>query len=291
LGLEFLKQHRQRHSGGRMDVMQQEDSPALCFQSLHGPLHNGLRGDAPEPVVGDHIRTPGHQRLRRQVMIDRASPAQTRNSEKRRKCLRITQCGIDGGYTTLNLGFDPLQWQALESERMVLTMSADGMARVVNATDHGRILVRHPTNQEVGSLNALRGQRIKNDVAIGRQRAVIESQDDFMVVERQTLLVLHAANFAEFAWADGELSARTERVWIAWASVPPGRSAGDSPENKQNTNQTHLASDAYLISRLLAHHTAKGMPIYKIRHERSLKIPSHTLECDQFETLTVCDTV
>jgi len=112
-----------------------------------------------------------------------------------------------------------------------------------------------------------------------------------MVIERQTLLVLHAANFTEFAWADGELSARAERVWIARASVRPGRSASDSHENKQNTNETHLASDAYLISRLLAHPTAKVMPIYKIRHERSLKIPSHTLECDQFETLTVCDTV
>ena len=98
-----------------------------------------------------------------------------------------------------------------------------------------------------------------------------------MVIERQTLLVLHTSNFTEFAWADGELSARTERVWIAWASVPPGRSAGDSHENKQNTNETHLASDAYLISRLLAHPTAKLMPICKIRHERSLKIPSYTL--------------
>ena len=66
-----------------------------------------------------------------------------------------------------------------------------------------------------------------------------------MVVERQTLLVLHAANFTEFAWADGELSARAERVWIAWASVRPGRSASDGHENKQNTNETHLDSDAY----------------------------------------------
>ena len=219
MGLELLKQHWQRHSGGRMDVMQKQDATALCFQSLHGPLHNGLRGDAPEPVVGDHIRAPGHQRLRRQVVIDRAGPAQTRNSEKRRKCLHITQRGIDGGYTALNLGFDPLQWQALESERMVLTMSANGMASVVDAPDHGRILVRHPANQEVGNLNALRRQRIKNDVAVGRQRTVIESQDDFMVIERQTLLVLHAANFTEFAWADGEHAARAERVWIARASV------------------------------------------------------------------------
>ena len=109
-----------------------------------------------------------------------------------------------------------------------------------------------------------------------------------MVVERQTLLVLHAANFTEFAWADGELSARAKRVWITWASVRPGRSASDGHENKQNTNETHLASYAYLISRLLAHPTAKVMPIYKIRHERSLKIPSHTLECDKFETPTVC---
>src|SRR3974377_568668 len=240
MGLELLKQHWQRHSGGRMDVMQQEDASTLCFQSLHGPLHNGLRGDAPEPVVGDHIRTPGHQRLRRQVMVYRAGPAQTRNSEKREKCLRITQRGIDGGYPTLNLGFDPLQWQALESERMVLTMSADGMARVVAARDPGRILVRHPAKQEVGSLNALRRQRIKNDVAIGRQRTVIESQDDFMVIERQTLLVLHAANFTEFAWADGELSARTERVWIARASVRPGRAATDGHEKKQKTNKNHL---------------------------------------------------
>jgi len=66
-----------------------------------------------------------------------------------------------------------------------------------------------------------------------------------MVVERQTLLVLHAANFTEFAWANGEHAARAERVWIARASVRPGRSASDSHENKQNTNETHLDSDAY----------------------------------------------
>ena len=97
-------------------------------------------------------------------------------------------------------------------------MSADGMASVVDAPDHGRILVRHPTNQEIGSLYALRRQGIKNDVAVGRQWPVIESQDDFMVIERQTLRVLHAANFTEFAWADGELSA-VER--LPWRQLPP----------------------------------------------------------------------
>jgi hypothetical protein len=102
---------------------------------------------------------------------------------------------------------------------MILGMSADRMASIVDAPDNGRILVRHPANQEIGSLNALRRQNIQNDVAVGRQRPVIERDDNLMIVEWQSLLVLHTANFIEFALADTEHATRTQRIWISWASV------------------------------------------------------------------------
>jgi hypothetical protein len=130
-----------------------------------------------------------------------------------------SQCGIDRGDTALDLRPDPLQWQPLQSERMILGMSADGMASIVDAPDNRRILVRHPPNEEISGLNALRSQNIQKDVAVGRQRPVIKSENHFMVIKRQSLLVLHTANFIEFAWTDGEDATRAERVWIPWATV------------------------------------------------------------------------
>jgi hypothetical protein len=58
--------------------------------------------------------------------------------------------------------------------------------------------------------------------------AVIEGDHHLMVVERQRLLVLHAADLAEFAWADGKDAAGAERVWIARARLRRGRGKGFS---------------------------------------------------------------
>ena len=54
----------------------------------------------------------------------------------------------------------------------------------------------------------MRRQDIENDVSVRREWAVVESEHDLMVVERQRLLVLHAANVADFVGANGKHAAR-----------------------------------------------------------------------------------
>jgi len=59
--LQFLEQSRKRHSGCGMNIMQQQDATALGFEALYGTLHNLLRSDAPEPVVGNNVSAPIHK--------------------------------------------------------------------------------------------------------------------------------------------------------------------------------------------------------------------------------------
>lgn len=73
--LELLEQRRQRYSRGGVDVVQQQDATAFGLQPLQRPLHDGLRADVPEPVVGDHVRAPGHQRLRGEEIVRRFGAA------------------------------------------------------------------------------------------------------------------------------------------------------------------------------------------------------------------------
>ena len=72
----------------------------------------------------------------------------------------------------------------------------------------------------------MRRQNPENDVGVGREWAVVEREDDLMVVERQHLLVLHAANVTEFMGTNGKHSARAERVGIAGTFRSKGRNAG-----------------------------------------------------------------
>ena len=173
----------------------------------------------PEPIVGDHIGAPGHQRLRGEEIVRRFGAAQSGDAEKWRHGFCIADRAIDRSDAVVDLVFNPLQRQSLESERMVLAVGADGMPLIVDTPDYGRISMRHLADEKIGGFHALRRQRIENEVGIGRQRAVVESDHHLMVVERQRLLVLHAADLAEFARADGEDAASAERVRIARARI------------------------------------------------------------------------
>src|SRR5262245_64852585 len=135
----------------------------------------------------------------------------------------------------------------LEGAWMVLAVSADGMAFVVDAPDDGRIGTRHLADQEIGGLHALRRQRLENDAGIGRQWAVVEGNHHLVVLQRQRLLVLHGAEQGKFAGIDGQHPAGAEGVWIAGARLragrdgPPGQNA-----NTQSNDETHRASLNYL---------------------------------------------
>jgi len=216
---EFLEDHRQRHCGGRVDVVQQQDAAALRLQPADRPFDDLLRADAAEPVVGDYVRAPGHQMLRGQETLVHLGTAEAGNPEERRHGFRVADRGVDRGDPAFDLLLDPRQAQALEAERMIETVRADRMALVVHAPQHPRVGMRHLADNEISRLHALRGERIEDEVAVGRQRAVVEGDHHLMIGERQRLLVLHAADAREFVRTDGEHARGAERVAMAGTDV------------------------------------------------------------------------
>ena len=167
-----------------MDVVQQQDAAALGVQPAHRALDDLLRADASEPVVGDHVRAPRHQVLRGEEVLIHVGTAEAGNAEKRRHRFRIANRGIDRGNPTFNFVLDPRQGETFEAERMIEAMCADGVAVIVHAPHHPRVGARHLADQEIGNLHALRGEGIENEVAIGRQRAIVESNHHLMIGER-----------------------------------------------------------------------------------------------------------
>jgi hypothetical protein len=47
----------------QVDVVQQQNAAAFGVKPLYGALHDLLRSDSPEPIVGNDVRAPGNQRL------------------------------------------------------------------------------------------------------------------------------------------------------------------------------------------------------------------------------------
>jgi site-specific DNA recombinase len=133
---------------------------------------------------GNRMTAPGDKLFALQELVDRIGAAEARDAEEGRERLGVAERGGDRIDAAVNLALDPLHRQALEGVRMVLAVSADGVAFVVDAPHDGRIGTRHLADQEIGGLHALRCQCIENDVGIGRQRAVVESEDYLVVVER-----------------------------------------------------------------------------------------------------------
>ena len=223
--------------------MQQQDAATFFVEPEHCPLHDLLGTDV-APVVGDHVRAPGHQRLLGEIVFHRLRAAKARNAEEGRQRFRVAERGVDRRNAAVDFACDALQGQMLEDQRMVVAMRPDGVALVVHAPDHRGIIARHLADQEVGDLHALRGQRIENDVAIGRQRAVVEGDHHLMVVERQRLLVLHGADAAELARVDGEDAAGAERLRMARALRRHGRPQSCGQQKTNPRDKTHNAPPA-----------------------------------------------
>ena len=72
--------------------------------------------------------------------------------------------------------------------------------------------MRHLSDQEIRRLDALPGQNVEDLVRIGRQRPIIECDDDLFIRERQGLRILHRADQRQFARLNHQHAARAERV-------------------------------------------------------------------------------
>src|SRR5262245_60080892 len=116
---------------------------------------------------------------------------------------------------------------------MVLAVGADRVPGVVDTPDDGWIGVRHFTDEEIGRLHAFRGERVEDGIRERRDRAIIESDDDLMVFERQCFRILHAADAGEVSRVDGQNAAGAKRIRISRARLRGGR-GNASDKTKQN---------------------------------------------------------
>src|SRR6516165_1284883 len=89
---------------------------------------------------------------------------------------------------------DFLDRQLAEAQRMVFAMRADRVAFLVDAAHNGGIGASHFANHEVRRLHALRSEDVENLVGIAWHRAIIEGENDLLVVERQRVGILHVAD-------------------------------------------------------------------------------------------------
>src|SRR5262249_57792309 len=118
-------------------------------------------GAAAPPIVRVDIRAPDDKVPALQESFDRIGAAEARHAEEGRERLSGAECGCNRIDAVVDLALNPPHRQALEGAWMVLAVSADGMAFVVDAPDDGRISMRHLADQEIGDLHTFRRQRVE----------------------------------------------------------------------------------------------------------------------------------
>src|SRR5262249_12777891 len=118
-----------------MDVVHQNDAASLRVQPLHGALHDRFRGAAAPPIVRVDIRAPDDKVLALQESFDRIGTAEARHAEEGRERLSVAECSYNRIDAVVDLALNPTHRQALEGAWMVLAVSADGTAFVVDAPD------------------------------------------------------------------------------------------------------------------------------------------------------------
>src|SRR5581483_9038887 len=171
----------------------------------------------------------------------RVRPAEAGDAEEGRKRFCITECGVDRSDAAIHLTLGLLFAETLETVWMILAVRTDRVSGVVDTPHNGRVGACHFADQEIRGFHALRGEGIENGVGVGWDGPVIEGDDDLMIVERQRLRVLHAADTGEFGWADCQRSAGAKRIRITGAGLRGGRGYASGKTKKQNKHDTHKA--------------------------------------------------
>ena len=113
-------------------------------------------------------------------------------------------------------------------------MIRDRVSFVVDAAHHGGIAVSHLSDHEEGRLGAFGCQRLENAAGMTRHRPVVEGQNDFPVVERQRLAILHRADARMLARVDHDGASDPER---AGRALRRDRSAMDQGHHQQGGSE------------------------------------------------------
>ena len=130
---------------------------------------------------------------------------------------------------------------------MIFGVGADGVPFLIDPAHHAGERTRHLADQEVGRLDTLLSQDVEDLVRIGRQRTVVEGDNDFLVRERQALRILHHADLGQLAGFKHQDAARSERVGVAGTILRARRRrgnerAGQADNDRKSRPTTQLQS-------------------------------------------------
>src|SRR5262249_18988315 len=129
------------------------------------------------------------------------------------------------------------QRQFGEDHGMILTVRGDGVAFVVDAPRRRRIGVRLAPDHEESRLHALGCERLEDAIRVGRQRAVVERQDHFLVAERQRLRILHGADAGVLLGRDDEHALGAGGASTAAGTWGAGRRTAEQRGNKKTCGE------------------------------------------------------
>ena len=190
---QFVQNPRQRRDRARLNVVQQQDAFSLGLQPLKREIVDTSGGDV-APVVGRKIGTPDLESLGRGEFLDPVIDAQAGNAQERRGRGAVGQRRGHRRDALLDLLPGAVERQAIHADRMVLGVGGHRVAGIAHLAHAFRIRVGLASDQEEGRLRAVGGENVEDLVAVFRQRAVIEGQHHFMILERQRLGILHGAD-------------------------------------------------------------------------------------------------
>ena len=214
--LELAQQFRKGERGRRLDVVQQHHAFALFVEPRDRAPHHLGRADV-LPVVGDDVGAPGRELARLEIRLHLVGAEKSRNAHERRRRPAFAERCCNRRKALLDLALHQVERHAVERQRMVLAVVADGVAGLADFAQQVRIAARHAADDEIGGLHAMLGQHIEHAVGVGRQRAVVEGQHDLVVLERQRARVVDRADARMLLRIDRQHAAGAERIRIARA--------------------------------------------------------------------------
>ena len=219
---QLLKDHGESGLGPGLNVVQQQHALTLGLEPRQRVVDH-LCGRNTPPIVGGEIRAPCHEATFTEFGLQQVTPAQARNTEERRELRGIGERARNVRDTIVNFGGHAFGRQLAEECRMVLAVGADSVSGIVHAAHVLRKFLRHASDHEERRLYALGGKNLENWIGVRRERAVVECQHHFVVLERQRFAVLHGADARMFFGVHDNGARGAECVRIAGT----GRSLGN----------------------------------------------------------------
>jgi hypothetical protein len=230
-GAQRAQQFRQRPRGRRLNVVQHQYAPAFAFDSRQHARGNLVSRDM-LPVVAFEIGAPSHDAVRCEMLLERRRAAQARGPVERRDRFAVAQGGHDKFNAAFEIPFNGGRRRLAENVMMLL-MGCDGVAFRMRAAHQVRVSLGHAADDKECRLYAFGPQRVQNPRGGGRQRAIVEREDDFVVAQRQGVRVLHRADATDLRRIDGQHPARAERGGAAATIRCHGRCRGAKSASEQ----------------------------------------------------------